>query len=43
MDFGNFTFRQIETDTEIKSFDCGDADLNDLKKDMEQTDKTRLK
>ena len=30
MDFSNFTFRQIETDTEIKSFDCGDADLNDF-------------
>lgn len=30
MDFINFTFRQIETDTEIKSFDCGDADLNDF-------------
>ncbi len=25
MDFSNFTFRQIEADTEIKSFDCGDA------------------
>ena len=30
MDFSNFTFRQIETDTEIKSFDCCDADLNDF-------------
>lgn len=30
MDFSNFTFRQIEADTEIKSFDCGDADLNDF-------------
>ncbi len=30
MDFSNFTFRQIETDTVIKSFDCGDADLNDF-------------
>ncbi len=30
MDFSNFTFRQIEADTEIKSFDCGDPDLNDF-------------
>ncbi|MDE6535816.1 MAG: GNAT family N-acetyltransferase [Muribaculaceae bacterium] len=30
MDFSKFTFRQIETDTEIKSFDCGDNDLNDF-------------
>lgn len=30
MDFSNFTFRQIEADTEIKSFDCGDSDLNDF-------------
>ncbi len=30
MDFENFTFRQIDVETEIKSFDCGDADLNDF-------------
>ncbi|MDE6032708.1 MAG: GNAT family N-acetyltransferase [Muribaculaceae bacterium] len=30
MDFSKFTFRQIETDTEIMSFDCGDDDLNDF-------------
>lgn len=30
MDFSNFTFRLIEADTEIKSFDCGNADLNDF-------------
>lgn len=30
MDFSNFTFRQIESDTEIKPFDCGDEDLNDF-------------
>lgn len=30
MDLSKFTFRQIEVDTEIKSFDCGDADLNDF-------------
>lgn len=30
MDFAKFTFRQIDADTEIKSFDCGDADLNDF-------------
>ena len=30
MDFGKFTFRQIDADTPIKSFDCGDADLNDF-------------
>lgn len=30
MDLSKFTFRQIEAHTEIKSFDCGDADLNDL-------------
>ena len=30
MDFDNFSFRQIDADTEIKSFDCGDADLNDF-------------
>ena len=30
MDFGKFTFRQIDADTRIKSFDCGDADLNDF-------------
>lgn len=28
MDFEKFTFRQIEADTEIKPFDCGDSDLN---------------
>ncbi len=30
MNFSNFTFRQIETDTEIMSFDCGDSDLNEF-------------
>lgn len=30
MDFSQFTFRQIEENLEIKSFDCGDADLNDF-------------
>ncbi len=30
MDLSKFTFRQIEPDTEIKSFDCGDTDLNDF-------------
>ncbi len=30
MELGQFTFRQIDTDTKIKSFDCGDADLNDF-------------
>lgn len=30
MDFEKFTFRQIDADTGIKSFDCGDADLNDF-------------
>lgn len=30
MDFSNFEFRQIDADSEIKSFDCGDADLNDF-------------
>ena len=30
MDFENFTFRQIDTESPIKSFDCGDADLNDF-------------
>lgn len=30
MDLSNFTFRQINSDTEIKSFNCGDADLNDF-------------
>lgn len=29
-DFSNFTFRQIDAKTEIKSFDCGDPDLNDF-------------
>lgn len=28
MDFGKLTFRQIEPDTTIKTFDCGDSDLN---------------
>ena len=28
MDFNKFVFRQIEADTEIKPFDCGDTDLN---------------
>lgn len=28
MDFEKFTFRQIEADTVIKPFDCGDTDLN---------------
>lgn len=30
MDLAKFTFRQIDADTLIKSFDCGDADLNDF-------------
>ncbi len=30
MDFSKLTFRQIQADTEILSFDCGDADLNDF-------------
>ncbi len=30
MDFDKFTFRQIDAETKIKSFDCGDADLNDF-------------
>jgi predicted GNAT family N-acyltransferase len=30
MDLSKYTFRQIEADTELKSFDCGDADLNDF-------------
>ena len=30
MDFDKFSFRQIDAHTEIKSFDCGDADLNDF-------------
>lgn len=30
MDLNKFTFRLIEADTEIKSFDCGDSDLNDF-------------
>lgn len=28
MDFDKFVFRQIDTDTTIKPFDCGDSDLN---------------
>lgn len=30
MAFENFIFRQINAETQIKSFDCGDADLNDF-------------
>jgi predicted GNAT family N-acyltransferase len=30
MDLSKYTFRQIDVDTEIKSFDCGDTDLNDF-------------
>ncbi len=30
MDLSRFLFRQIEAETEIKSFDCGVADLNDF-------------
>lgn len=30
MELSNFTFRQINNNTEIKSFDCGDTDLNDF-------------
>lgn len=30
MVFDGFSFRQIDADTQIKSFDCGDADLNDF-------------
>lgn len=30
MDFDKLTFKQISVDTEIKSFDCGDTDLNDF-------------
>ena len=28
MDFEKFTFKQVEENTIIKPFDCGDADLN---------------
>lgn len=28
MNFDNFIFHQVEPDTDIKPFDCGDADLN---------------
>lgn len=30
MDFDKFTFRQVEADTKIKPFNCGDSDLNDF-------------
>lgn len=30
MNFEKFTFKQIDVCSEIKSFDCGDADLNDF-------------
>lgn len=30
MDLSQFTFRQIDAKSKIKSFDCGDADLNDF-------------
>lgn len=30
MNFDNFVFRQIDSETTIKSFNCGDADLNDF-------------
>lgn len=30
MDFDGLSFRQIDADIKIKSFDCGDADLNDF-------------
>ena len=30
MDFSALSFRQIDANTQIKSFDCGDADLNDF-------------
>ena len=30
MDLNGLSFRQIDADTKIKSFDCGDADLNDF-------------
>ena len=30
MDISKFTFKQVEADTEIKSFKCGDSDLNDF-------------
>ncbi|MCM1139804.1 MAG: GNAT family N-acetyltransferase [Muribaculum sp.] len=30
MDLSKYIFRQIEADTKIKSFDCGDDDLNDF-------------
>lgn len=30
MGLERFTFRQLNADSEIKSFDCGDADLNDF-------------
>ena len=30
MNFENFVFRQIDSETTIKSFNCGDADLNDF-------------
>jgi len=30
MDLSKYTFRQIDTNTEIKPFDCGDDDLNDF-------------
>jgi predicted GNAT family N-acyltransferase len=30
MNLSKYSFRQIDADTEIKSFDCGDTDLNDF-------------
>jgi predicted GNAT family N-acyltransferase len=30
MDFSKYTFRQIDANTKIKPFDCGDTDLNDF-------------
>lgn len=30
IDFGKFTFRQIDADTQIRSFDCCYADLDDF-------------
>lgn len=30
MDFGKLLLRQLQSDTEIKPFDCGDGDLNDF-------------
>ena len=36
--FSSYTIRKLEIDEKVKSFDCGDADLNDFILDFQRFD-----